>query len=315
VIGPLSSLARLRAAIVVACLLSGQGLLAQARVSTAAGPLPVRVLQLNLCGSGFAVCYTGQAVARAGSVIRAQAPDVVTLNEVCAGDLAVLHRALAEAHHGGGVVDAFTPALDRRTGGPVRCRDGRPYGIGVVVWSPADLPGHAVRSGIYPMQDPRQPELRAWLCLTTASTTAGPLTACTTHLASGSPAVTLAQCRNLVTAVLPALLSQPGRPGLVVGGDLNLTADPSATSAAGAVVRPVPGRPLSSCVSPQATRREPAPSSGGPWPGDCGQADYRHADRAVQHVLTPNLVISAVGSISMDATTDHPALLVTLTRR
>src|SRR6476469_4016321 len=50
---------------------------------TTAGSAPdgrVRVLQMNLCNSGLAGCYTGRAVATAVEVIRAQAPDVVTLN-------------------------------------------------------------------------------------------------------------------------------------------------------------------------------------------------------------------------------------------
>jgi hypothetical protein len=43
----------------------------------------VRVLQMNLCDSGHAHCYTGRSVAEAGEVIRAEVPDVVTVNEVC----------------------------------------------------------------------------------------------------------------------------------------------------------------------------------------------------------------------------------------
>src|SRR4051812_5360187 len=46
-------------------------------------PAPVRLLQLNLCNSGIAACYTGRSVAEAATVIRAEAPDLVTLNEIC----------------------------------------------------------------------------------------------------------------------------------------------------------------------------------------------------------------------------------------
>lgn len=80
-------------------------------LSGAAGPGPVQVLQLNLCGSGFASCWTGRAVDRAVAAVTDLAPDVVTLNEICAGDLAVLRRALARAHHGGGVAGAFAMVL------------------------------------------------------------------------------------------------------------------------------------------------------------------------------------------------------------
>src|SRR5262245_25680133 len=48
---------------------------------------PVRVLQLNLCGSGIAACYTGRSTAEAAAVIRAQTPDLVTLNEICQDDV------------------------------------------------------------------------------------------------------------------------------------------------------------------------------------------------------------------------------------
>ena len=91
----------------------------------------LRVLQMNLCNSGLAGCYTGLAVATAVDVIRAQAPDVVTLNEVCRADVAVLARA------SGAAASAFRPAMDRRTGEAVHCLDGEPYGIAVLTRRPA----------------------------------------------------------------------------------------------------------------------------------------------------------------------------------
>src|SRR4051794_39285269 len=60
----------------------------------------VRVLQMNLCDSGIARCYTGRSVAEAAAVIRAERPDLVTLNEVCRNDVAVLARALSGASTG-----------------------------------------------------------------------------------------------------------------------------------------------------------------------------------------------------------------------
>ena len=56
----------------------------------AVGGLPgpsLRVLQLNLCDSGLAGCYTGRAVRAAAEVVRGERPDVVTLNEVCRDDV------------------------------------------------------------------------------------------------------------------------------------------------------------------------------------------------------------------------------------
>ena len=83
----------------VACLVGGF------LVTGATSPVPgrdvTRVLQLNLCNSGLAGCFTGRAVDRAAAVIRAEAPDVVTLNEVCEGDVPVLERALADSGPGG----------------------------------------------------------------------------------------------------------------------------------------------------------------------------------------------------------------------
>ena len=57
--------------------------------------LLLRVLQMNLCNSGKASCYTGRALAQAAVVIRAEEPDVVTLNEVCHNDIANLGQAMA----------------------------------------------------------------------------------------------------------------------------------------------------------------------------------------------------------------------------
>ena len=121
------------------------------------------VLQMNLCNSGWAGCYTGRSVAEAASVIRARDPDVVTLNEICRSDVHRLVRALGSASR----VAAFQPAIDRRTGEPVACRDGEPYGIGLLS-RPAQA-GTEASGGIYPTQDPTSPEGRAWLCAPASS--------------------------------------------------------------------------------------------------------------------------------------------------
>ena len=128
----------------------------------------VRVLQLNLCNSGLAGCFTGRAVDRAAAVIRAEEPDVVTLNEVCEGDVPVLERALADSGPGDATVSAFRAAGDRRTGGAVSCRNGQRYGIGIVARLRPDAGAGTHRvtlGGIFPMQDVDQPEQRAWLCV------------------------------------------------------------------------------------------------------------------------------------------------------
>ena len=138
----------------------------------ARGDASLRVLQMNLCDSGLAHCYTGRSVPEASEVIRAETPDVVTVNEVCRDDVAALESALtgSDGDGGGGggrgvVVSAFQAAWDRRTGTALRCRNGRPYGIALVARLAATPQGYDAVGGTYPMQDPGSPELRAWLCL------------------------------------------------------------------------------------------------------------------------------------------------------
>ena len=89
------------------------------------------------------------------------------------GDVPPLERALAEVAPGGGVVSAFQAARNGRTGDAYRCRNGQAYGIGLVSRWPS-VPGQAATGGIYPAQDPDDPEQRAWLCLPVAGPGAGP---------------------------------------------------------------------------------------------------------------------------------------------
>ena len=174
-------------------------------------PTPtMSVLQMNLCNSGWAGCYTGRSVREAAAVIRAERPDVVTLNEICRDDLVALA--------GPDAVASFQPVLDRRIGLPIRCRDGEPYGIGLLVHG-SRAPS---RGGIYPYQSPGSPEGRAWLCAPAAG-----FTACTTHLVNANPLIALAQCRYLFAVVVPAIAGP-----VVVGGDFNL-ADLSTCRATG----------------------------------------------------------------------------------
>jgi len=260
----------------------------------------VRVLQMNLCDSGHAHCYTGRSVAEASEVIRAEDPDVVTVNEVCQDDVAVLEAVLTGTdgvHDGGGrgvVVSAFQAAWDRRTGAAIRCRNGRPYGIALVARLATTPPAYDAVGGAYPMQDGGSPELRAWLCLgprtagsrPLVSTGPGPIdtapaavAVCTTHLASGSPAVARAQCAYLLETAIPAVRARAGSAPVILGGDLNLRSDDS---------------PVAAPCLPAADRR-----------ADDGQ---------VQHVVaTPELVVGSPRTIAMPAT-DHPGLLVTLSR-
>ena len=242
-------------------------------------PGSVRVLQMNLCDGGGARCYTGRSIAEAAAVIRAERPDAVTLNEVCRDDVAVLGRALAAARPGPAPRTAFRPVGDRRTGGSVRCRNGQPYGIGVLtrLGGPG---GYATTGGAYPVQDGRSRELRAWLCLHPRGGADAPrgVAVCTTHLANDNPVVAGGQCAHLLGTVLPAIRTGSGGAPLVLAGDLNLAADG------------VLG--VRSCVS---------------------EGDRCVDDGVVQHVVaSPELSPGAPRVVRLRQT-DHPGLLVTLT--
>src|SRR5690606_24364850 len=203
---------------VIACLVLAAALLAGAGASGGVSGPALRVLQMNLCNSGEAGCYTGMSVTRAASVLRAHAPDLVTLNEVCEGDVEILGQTLAGVHPDGTVVWAFQPARDRRTGGPYLCQNGQPYGVGLVARLPVPLSGHATDGGIYPVQDPDDPEERAWLCLSAAGT----FLVCTTHLAYTSAAVALGQCRYLLDTAVPRQHARSGYQPTLLSGDFNL---------------------------------------------------------------------------------------------
>jgi hypothetical protein len=103
------------------------------------------------------------------------------------------------------VVWAFQAATDRRTGAGYKCKTGQDYGIGLVVHIPG-YAGHQVFGGIYASQDASSAEERAWLCLYAT----GNFYACTTHLASTSGSVALAQCQDLMTNRIPAVRAAGG---------------------------------------------------------------------------------------------------------
>jgi endonuclease/exonuclease/phosphatase family metal-dependent hydrolase len=261
--------------VAVVCVVSAAALLTGSSVAGTARPKPFRVLQMNLCNSGLAGCYTGRSVAKAAAVIRAEAPDLVTLNEVCQDDVYTLERTLADVYRGGTVVSAFKAAGDRRTGGAFRCRNRQPYGIGLLAHIPAPYRGHTVYSGIYPTQDTGDPEERAWLCVHAATD----VYACTTHLAGTSAVVALAQCSYLLGTAIRMLRTRTGYAPTVLGGDLNLR------------------------------------HGGSPDVRSCMPSGYlRNDDGAVQQIVaTTDFTVTSSRLIGMDETTDHPSLLVTLT--
>jgi hypothetical protein len=83
----------------------------------ATGP-SLRALQLNLCDSGIASCYSGRSVAAAAAVIHERRPDIVTLNEVCRGDVSELKQAMSDSHRSTFVASAFKPRRTAPLTGP-----------------------------------------------------------------------------------------------------------------------------------------------------------------------------------------------------
>ena len=268
--------ARRRATVIAAGLLVGLGACGGPGSPPAATGSGVSALQFNLCDSGIAGCFTGRSVSRAAAVIRDERPAIVTLNEVCRPDVTVLQRAMRATGRGSRIVAAFKATPDRDTHGPIRCRTGQPYGVGVLVAVPSATARYRTYDGVYPVQDPADPEERVWLCVDVPRS----YLACTTHAASTSTAVALAQCRYLLHSAVPMLWGRDGHDPVVVGADLNL------------------------------------PAGGVPGPQSCLPSGYQRADDgARQDVMTgPGIAVRSRTVIDMHGATDHPGLLVQLGR-
>ena len=92
-------------------------------------------------------------MAAAGAVIHERRPDIVTLNEVCRGDVSELKQARSDSHRSTFVASAFKAAPDRAPSGPFRCRKGQQYGIGALALIPSSESGYGTYGGVYPIQD------------------------------------------------------------------------------------------------------------------------------------------------------------------
>jgi hypothetical protein len=197
---------------------------------------------------------------------------MVTLNEVCRDDVRVLKQAMSVAFPGAAVDAAFTPATDRPSQAPVRCQNGQEFGNAVVVVASTPAAVAHSYSGVYPMQDPDDPEERAWVCIDLPRR----FTACTTHTASANPTVALDQCRYLLTSAAPRIGRGDGDEPIILGADLNL-----------------------------ATRGSPSPQA-------CLPSGYQRTDDAALQsvVVGPGIEVQSRSVIDMHGTTDHPGLLV-----
>jgi hypothetical protein len=188
---------RARLILVATVALLGVGLVVYMAVGRTANT--VTVLQLNICHSGKAGCYTGDAVmTMATAVIRAKKPQVLSVDEACSGDVETFQQAM------GPTQALFVPAL-QNNGAPTLCNNGQPFGDIIMVAA-----GSAGTTGRFAAQDGGD-ELRVWACLR-----AGKSSVCTTHLSSDSGTTALAQCKELLTRA--AGYARP----TIIAGDMNL---------------------------------------------------------------------------------------------
>jgi hypothetical protein len=275
-----------RVAAVASCLVLSVGWLAGCAADGAASnpasmsPPPIgpgdrtmRVLQMNLCNSGRAECYSGgRAVSMAVTLIHHDRPAMVSLNEVCRDDVRVLKQAMSITFSPAMVATVFKSAEDRVTHAPVRCQNGQQFGDGVLAVVPPRTQGFRSYSGVYPMQDLNDVEERVWVCIDLATR----FSACTTHTASTSTTIALAQCRYLLNAAVPTMSRRDGGGPIILGADLNLAA------------------------------------RGSPSPQSCLPRGYQRTDDdALQAVVvSPGIEVRSSSVIDMRGTTDHPGLLV-----
>ena len=155
------------------------------------------VLQLNLCNSGLAACYSGQARSGAITLINERRPSAVTLNEACEEDLRSIRAAT-------GYVGVFTQS------GSQLCTNGSRYGNAIVF--PAGTRVGRAQVTEYVHQD-SEVERRTLTCVP-----ADGVSTCVTHLSSGGS-------RYAQAAEMAVVLARhAARGATVVGGDWNLTA-------------------------------------------------------------------------------------------
>lgn len=176
------------------------------QASAATQAKPFDVLQLNLCHSGLADCFSeGEAIDAAAATIKQQQPAVVTLNEVCAEDITKLTKAT-------GYLWEFTPAGNSDTGEPYQCADGRgDYGIAILSHPEQGSGGKDIVEQQYTEQDGAV-EQRVMLCVPYMN-----FSACTTHLSADNSTIATKQCTELMD-VATGLGN-----ATVIGGDFNLT--------------------------------------------------------------------------------------------
>lgn len=163
---------------------------------------PYNVLQINMCNSGTQDCYSGRARSRAGDLINARRPSVVTLNEACYADLADLRKTT-------GYDGVFV-------GSGVKCRNGSSYGN--MLLFPRGVGFRRVYREPYAdaAQDPCKEKEKPCEKRTLACAKASGVTACVTHLGLERQRKQAAEMKEVV-----GRFASQGP--TVLGGDWNIT--------------------------------------------------------------------------------------------
>jgi endonuclease/exonuclease/phosphatase family metal-dependent hydrolase len=168
-----------------------------------------QLLQMNLCLSGQAGCYSQATypsiLDEATGQIADRDPEAVTLNEVCSADVVELAERTGYE---------FSFAAVDYGGAPLPCIDPRGRGLfGIAVLTKEDIRSSQDRA--FAVQ--ADPEERRWLCATTESA----ISVCTAHLSTRYTSVERvannAECREL-----RSVLARHQEAGTTLfGGDLN----------------------------------------------------------------------------------------------
>ncbi|MEU4579694.1 hypothetical protein [Nonomuraea sp. NPDC023979] len=181
-----------------------------ARAASAHAPAPYSVLQMNLCNSGKAPCYSGgRSVLEGVELIEAKLPSLVTLNEVCENDVTFLRDRLSVR---GYAYSVFQPARNGDDSGPATCTNGQPYGIGMIVRGEGSI-GYG---GQYAAQVANA-ERRVYWCTDWLHQVA-----CITHLTNMSTAVAGQQAHEILS-IAQSNGADVGKKA-IVAGDFNLNA-------------------------------------------------------------------------------------------
>lgn len=166
------------------------------------------LLQINMCLSGIADCYTRvaypAAIDEATALIRRAHPDAVTISEGCRADVAAIARRT-------GYHFRFSTVIYR--GRPFACIDPGGRGVfGDALLTRAPI----VRTDNHAFRVQPSFEHRRWLCVTTRIR----IDVCTAHLDTRDPVEVTgndAQCRQLATI----LAHRPAARAVIFGGDVN----------------------------------------------------------------------------------------------